>query len=90
MNNRETDVVYFQSSCPFLLSRFQLFVGAEAGSGASAAPDPLLGSGPLATGSGAGWLGSSSAPQRWSSSARGSPAPLPLLLMFSLTVVCWA
>lgn len=37
---------------------------------------------------GSGWLGSSSAPEGWSYSACGSPAPLLLLLIFLLKVAC--
>lgn len=39
---------------------------------------------------GSGWLGSSSAPEGWSYSACGSPAPLLLLLIFLLKVACLA
>lgn len=35
---------------------------------------------------GSGWLGSSSAPEGWSYSACGAPAPLLLLLIFLLKV----
>lgn len=97
--NRETHCVHFESSCSFLFlfcfgfhSSAVLMLSVEQAAAFRYSTVHRYITGCTfkqeAAENGSGWLGSSSAPQWWSYSACGSPAPLLLLLIFLLKVAC--